>query len=194
MPKTDQCSQPASLQSCQHNTEGPRCDKCRSGYFGDPSRGRPDDCKPCPCPYYETSRRWGVTDHTRTSWGFIGQGVKKHTPTHRRTQQEERILLSFYCFLFFQLIFNPFFWMSFVDFPTLASWTSTNSRHVTPAGPATQEGAVKSEIAYIWYHCALKVSASRKGKIKKEKKFKLCSQTIILCAQWTLKQMWMVAS
>uniref|UniRef100_A0A3B4GZM7 Heparan sulfate proteoglycan 2 n=1 Tax=Pundamilia nyererei TaxID=303518 RepID=A0A3B4GZM7_9CICH len=42
--------------SCQHNTEGPQCDKCRSGYFGDPSRGRPDDCKPCPCPYTETSR------------------------------------------------------------------------------------------------------------------------------------------
>ncbi|KAM8754964.1 basement membrane-specific heparan sulfate proteoglycan core protein [Acanthopagrus schlegelii] len=47
--------------SCQHNTEGPQCDKCRSGYFGDPSRGRPDDCKPCPCPYYETSRRFSDT-------------------------------------------------------------------------------------------------------------------------------------
>ncbi|TMS16751.1 Basement membrane-specific heparan sulfate proteoglycan core protein [Larimichthys crocea] len=47
--------------SCQHNTEGPQCGKCRSGYFGDPSRGRPDDCKPCPCPYYETSRRFSDT-------------------------------------------------------------------------------------------------------------------------------------
>ncbi|XP_028309184.1 basement membrane-specific heparan sulfate proteoglycan core protein isoform X2 [Gouania willdenowi] len=47
--------------SCQHNTEGPRCDKCRHGYFGDPSRGRPDDCKPCPCPYTETSRRFSDT-------------------------------------------------------------------------------------------------------------------------------------
>ncbi|XP_040902816.1 basement membrane-specific heparan sulfate proteoglycan core protein isoform X8 [Toxotes jaculatrix] len=47
--------------SCQHNTEGPQCDKCRPGYFGDPSRGRPDDCKPCPCPYYETSRRFSDT-------------------------------------------------------------------------------------------------------------------------------------
>ncbi|KAK7884903.1 hypothetical protein WMY93_028026 [Mugilogobius chulae] len=34
--------------SCQHNTEGPQCDKCRPGFFGDPTRGRPDDCKPCP--------------------------------------------------------------------------------------------------------------------------------------------------
>ncbi|XP_054868568.1 basement membrane-specific heparan sulfate proteoglycan core protein isoform X9 [Amphiprion ocellaris] len=47
--------------SCQHNTEGPQCDKCRPGYFGDPSRGRTDDCKPCPCPYSETSRRFSDT-------------------------------------------------------------------------------------------------------------------------------------
>ncbi|XP_061544566.1 basement membrane-specific heparan sulfate proteoglycan core protein isoform X9 [Phycodurus eques] len=47
--------------SCQHNTEGPQCDKCRLGYFGDPRRGRTDDCKPCPCPYYETSRRFSDT-------------------------------------------------------------------------------------------------------------------------------------
>ncbi|XP_040007845.1 basement membrane-specific heparan sulfate proteoglycan core protein isoform X2 [Xiphias gladius] len=47
--------------SCQHNTEGPQCDKCRPSYFGDPSRGRPDDCKPCPCPYSETLRRFSDT-------------------------------------------------------------------------------------------------------------------------------------
>ncbi|XP_077565304.1 basement membrane-specific heparan sulfate proteoglycan core protein isoform X7 [Stigmatopora nigra] len=47
--------------SCQHNTEGSQCDKCRLGYFGDPRRGRFDDCKPCPCPYYETSRRFSDT-------------------------------------------------------------------------------------------------------------------------------------
>ncbi|KAF3861175.1 hypothetical protein F7725_001430 [Dissostichus mawsoni] len=33
---------------------GSQCDKCRSGYFGDPSRGRPDDCKPCPCPFSDS--------------------------------------------------------------------------------------------------------------------------------------------
>ncbi|KAM8864754.1 basement membrane-specific heparan sulfate proteoglycan core protein isoform 3-T3 [Spinachia spinachia] len=47
--------------SCQHNTEGPQCEKCRPGYFGDATRGRSDDCKPCPCPYYETSRRFSDT-------------------------------------------------------------------------------------------------------------------------------------
>ncbi|XP_035236655.1 basement membrane-specific heparan sulfate proteoglycan core protein-like isoform X3 [Anguilla anguilla] len=54
--------------SCQHNTEGAQCDKCRPGYFGDPRRGRPDDCKPCPCPYTETSRRFSNTcflDHDK---------------------------------------------------------------------------------------------------------------------------------
>uniref|UniRef100_W5M153 Heparan sulfate proteoglycan 2 n=1 Tax=Lepisosteus oculatus TaxID=7918 RepID=W5M153_LEPOC len=47
--------------NCQHNTEGPRCDKCLPGYFGNPQRGRPDDCKPCPCPYSEISRRFSDT-------------------------------------------------------------------------------------------------------------------------------------
>ncbi|KAK7132379.1 hypothetical protein R3I93_018809 [Phoxinus phoxinus] len=47
--------------SCQHNTEGPQCDKCKPGYFGDPTRGRNDDCKSCPCPYTETSRRFSDT-------------------------------------------------------------------------------------------------------------------------------------
>ncbi|XP_070400895.1 basement membrane-specific heparan sulfate proteoglycan core protein isoform X2 [Nothobranchius furzeri] len=47
--------------SCQHNTEGPQCNKCRPGFFGDPSRGRYDDCKPCPCPYSESLRRFSDT-------------------------------------------------------------------------------------------------------------------------------------
>ncbi|XP_028850828.1 basement membrane-specific heparan sulfate proteoglycan core protein isoform X4 [Denticeps clupeoides] len=47
--------------SCQHHTEGQQCEKCRPGYFGDPRRGRPDDCKPCPCPYIDTSRRFSDT-------------------------------------------------------------------------------------------------------------------------------------
>ncbi|KAJ8412020.1 hypothetical protein AAFF_G00142870 [Aldrovandia affinis] len=47
--------------SCRHNTEGPACDKCRPGFFGNPRRGRPDDCKPCPCPYTEPSRRFSAT-------------------------------------------------------------------------------------------------------------------------------------
>uniref|UniRef100_A0A9J7ZF67 Heparan sulfate proteoglycan 2 n=1 Tax=Cyprinus carpio carpio TaxID=630221 RepID=A0A9J7ZF67_CYPCA len=75
--------------SCQHNTEGPQCDKCKPGYFGDPSRGRYDDCKPCPCPYTETSRRFSNTcflDHDNQATcdacrpGYTGRRCEKCAP------------------------------------------------------------------------------------------------------------------
>ncbi|XP_067227656.1 basement membrane-specific heparan sulfate proteoglycan core protein isoform X16 [Chanodichthys erythropterus] len=74
--------------SCQHNTEGPQCDKCKPGYFGDPSRGR-YDCKPCPCPYTETSRRFSDTcflDHDNLATcdacrpGYTGRRCDKCAP------------------------------------------------------------------------------------------------------------------
>ncbi|MXQ93753.1 hypothetical protein E5288_WYG016917 [Bos mutus] len=34
---------------CQHHTEGPRCEQCQPGYYGDAQRGTPHDCQPCPC-------------------------------------------------------------------------------------------------------------------------------------------------
>ncbi|XP_016315955.1 basement membrane-specific heparan sulfate proteoglycan core protein isoform X2 [Sinocyclocheilus anshuiensis] len=75
--------------SCQHNTEGPQCDKCKPGYFGHPSRGRYDDCKPCPCPYTETSRRFSDTcflDHDNQATcdacrpGYTGRRCEKCAP------------------------------------------------------------------------------------------------------------------
>ncbi|XP_056158189.1 basement membrane-specific heparan sulfate proteoglycan core protein [Lampris incognitus] len=78
--------------SCQHNTEGPQCDKCRPGYFGDPSRGRPDDCKPCPCPYSETSRRFSDTCFLDTDQqatcdacqpGYTGRRCEKCAPGYQ---------------------------------------------------------------------------------------------------------------
>ncbi|XP_029911416.1 basement membrane-specific heparan sulfate proteoglycan core protein isoform X2 [Myripristis murdjan] len=78
--------------SCQHNTEGPQCDKCRAGYFGDPSRGRPDDCKPCPCPYSETSRRFSDTCFLDTDQqatcdackpGYTGRRCEKCAPGYQ---------------------------------------------------------------------------------------------------------------
>ncbi|KAJ6656843.1 hypothetical protein lerEdw1_003174 [Lerista edwardsae] len=44
--------------NCQHHTEGPQCNKCKLGYFGDATEGTPTACRPCPCPYTEASRRF----------------------------------------------------------------------------------------------------------------------------------------
>ncbi|NXK53776.1 LAMC3 protein, partial [Chauna torquata] len=35
---------------CLHNTEGPSCERCSPGFYGNPFAGHFDDCKPCPCP------------------------------------------------------------------------------------------------------------------------------------------------
>jgi laminin alpha 3/5 len=35
---------------CLHNTTGSDCGHCADGFYGNPLRGTPDDCKPCKCP------------------------------------------------------------------------------------------------------------------------------------------------
>ncbi|XP_069467045.1 basement membrane-specific heparan sulfate proteoglycan core protein isoform X3 [Ambystoma mexicanum] len=47
--------------NCQHNTEGPQCNQCKAGFFGDPSRGTSDACRPCACPYIDARRRFSDT-------------------------------------------------------------------------------------------------------------------------------------
>ncbi|XP_067423107.1 basement membrane-specific heparan sulfate proteoglycan core protein isoform X3 [Emydura macquarii macquarii] len=44
--------------NCQHNTEGPQCNKCKPGFFGDATRGTATACRPCPCPYTDPARRF----------------------------------------------------------------------------------------------------------------------------------------
>ncbi|KAG6921955.1 heparan sulfate proteoglycan 2 [Chelydra serpentina] len=44
--------------NCQHNTEGPQCNKCKPGFFGDATRGNTTACRACPCPYTDSTRRF----------------------------------------------------------------------------------------------------------------------------------------
>lgn len=45
-----QCDQFGRCLNCQHNTQGERCEQCAAGYYGDATRGSPQDCQPCACP------------------------------------------------------------------------------------------------------------------------------------------------
>ncbi|XP_035881389.1 basement membrane-specific heparan sulfate proteoglycan core protein isoform X11 [Phyllostomus discolor] len=47
--------------NCQHNTEGPQCNKCKAGFFGDATKATATACRPCPCPYIDASRRFSDT-------------------------------------------------------------------------------------------------------------------------------------
>ncbi|MCJ8749866.1 hypothetical protein PDJAM_G00192530 [Pangasius djambal] len=42
---------------CKHHTTGPNCDVCAPGYYGDATRGTPDDCQPCACPLQKPSNK-----------------------------------------------------------------------------------------------------------------------------------------
>ncbi|XP_019367559.1 PREDICTED: basement membrane-specific heparan sulfate proteoglycan core protein, partial [Gavialis gangeticus] len=75
--------------SCQHNTEGPQCNKCKPGFFGDATRGTSTACRPCPCPYTEPGRRFSDscfldTDGQATcdacAPGYTGRRCEKCAP------------------------------------------------------------------------------------------------------------------
>ncbi|KAI8485487.1 laminin subunit, partial [Branchiostoma belcheri] len=44
------CDENGACIDCEHHTMGDRCDKCMTGYYGEPRRGTPDDCQICACP------------------------------------------------------------------------------------------------------------------------------------------------
>ena len=48
---SDTCDPVTGKCVCQHNTVGDNCEKCKDGFYGNPTEGTEDDCKPCPCKF-----------------------------------------------------------------------------------------------------------------------------------------------
>ncbi|KAJ7341923.1 hypothetical protein JRQ81_007908, partial [Phrynocephalus forsythii] len=56
---------------CKHNTGGLYCDKCLPGFYGDATKGKPDDCQLCACPLSVPSNNFSPTCHLDRSHGLI---------------------------------------------------------------------------------------------------------------------------
>lgn len=56
----DKCDPDTGKCVCQDNTDGDNCQKCKDGYYGNPTSGTKDDCKPCPCAFGNTCVQLGL--------------------------------------------------------------------------------------------------------------------------------------
>lgn len=50
-PRSGEC------RGCRDNTDGRSCERCARGFYGDPTKGFPDDCRTCPCPFINPSNQ-----------------------------------------------------------------------------------------------------------------------------------------
>lgn len=55
------CHPETGVCECGDFTTGLTCERCLDGYYGNAMIGRPDDCRPCPCPDRTSCARMGGT-------------------------------------------------------------------------------------------------------------------------------------
>ncbi|KAM9241384.1 laminin subunit alpha-2 [Leptosomus discolor] len=55
---------------CKHNTGGSYCERCLSGFYGDPTKGTAEDCQLCACPLSIPSNNFSPTCHFDRSRGL----------------------------------------------------------------------------------------------------------------------------
>uniref|UniRef100_I3MHP0 Laminin subunit gamma-3 n=1 Tax=Ictidomys tridecemlineatus TaxID=43179 RepID=I3MHP0_ICTTR len=68
------CDPNTGICLCGHHTEGPSCERCLPGFYGNAFAGQADDCQPCPCP--------GQSPCTIVPES--GEVVCTHCPPHQR--------------------------------------------------------------------------------------------------------------
>lgn len=58
---------------CLHHTVGEKCDRCQYGYYGDATRGHPDDCQRCACPLTEPPNNFSPSCYAdpHTPGGYV---------------------------------------------------------------------------------------------------------------------------